>query len=456
MKANSMFVMTLAAILFAACSDDDTPTPTTPDTTPGTEETTQTTTETLTPTERRVSGRWTTGTTVELDRHLVVPKGDTLIIEPGVDIIVSSQGVGANHVPVEVVVEGCLFARGTQAQPVRFTVAPELRTEENAFKGLWGGIVCRETCGALVLDHAVVEYTGGEVVEGSPAATDAIYTAGGDSYPQLTTTNINGQYVITHSTLRRGASDGVYLMGGKAIIADNTFEANGFTGAEAINVKAGVQADVAGNILFSPNTNGLKISSAGQSETRPQCRVNAYNNTIVGAGWRRDGEKGGCIYVEKNALVNVVNNLMANCRFRAMTPKYTDPGKTDAGYDPRSVIDYNFYAAGPQSDPLMGSSVEGYNKDNKNYNPAIDQHSLISRPDQLLDPLFTAFPFATLPLTTFTLAATYDFSLQAASPALKGADGSLTPFFAGGLTVGGTRYASPSVKQWFGAKGTTL
>ena len=27
--------------------------------------------------------------------------------------------------------------------------------------------------------------------------------------------------------------------------------------------------------------------------------INAYNNTIINAGWRRDGEKGGCVYVEK-------------------------------------------------------------------------------------------------------------------------------------------------------------
>ena len=84
------------------------------------------------------------------------------------------------------------------------------------------------------------------------------------------------------------------MMGGNAIIANNIFAANGFDGAEAVNVKCGCVADVAGNVMFSPNTNGLKLSSSGQSETRKQAKIQAYNNTIINAGWRRDGEKGGC------------------------------------------------------------------------------------------------------------------------------------------------------------------
>lgn len=59
--------------------------------------------------------------------------------------------------------------------------------------------------------------------------------------------------------------------------------------------------DVAGNVMFSPNTNGLKLSSSGQSDTRALAKIQAYNNTIINAGWRRDGEKGGGVYVEKNA-----------------------------------------------------------------------------------------------------------------------------------------------------------
>lgn len=455
MKANKLIALALGMAVMTtltACGDDDTdntPQPKGPGASASAEVTT-------TDTEMIVSGTWTAGTTINIDRHLVVPEGKSLTIEPGVNIIVSDKGVGVNHAPIEIIVRGSLYSLGTAEKPVLFSVAPELRTKANTFAGLWGGIVCTATCPEMVLDHTTIEYTGGEVVEGSPSAIAGIYTAGGDSYPNVTTNNIDGRYAIENCTLRNGKSDGIYMMGGQAIIAANRFEANGYTGAEAINMKAGVKADVCGNIIFSPNTNGLKISSAGQSETRPQCRVNAYNNTIINAGWRRDGEKGGCIYVEKNALAMVVNNLMVNCKFRAQTPKYTDPGKTDAGYDPNSVIDYNFYASGSQTialtaDMTVGNPAEGYAQKNKSYSPDVDTHSLISKPGNLLDPKLVAFGLNTVAFNEYVWNNSWNMHLQAGSPALTGANGNVAPFFASGLAIGGRNYTSPRAEHHFGA-----
>ena len=74
-------------------------------------------------------------------------------------------------------------------------------------------------------------------------------------------------------------------MGGNAIIQNNTFIANGYDGAEAVNCKAGVKADVVGNVMFSPNTNGLKLSSSGQSETRSQ--ASAGQEGFVPSGKRK-------------------------------------------------------------------------------------------------------------------------------------------------------------------------
>ena len=72
------------------------------------------------------------------------------------------------------------------------------------------------------------------------------------------------------------------------------FAANGYDGAEAVNVKAGCVVDVAGNVMFSPNTNGLKLSSSGQSEDRGMAKIQAYNNTIINAG---------CVVTEQKADV---------------------------------------------------------------------------------------------------------------------------------------------------------
>lgn len=432
-------------MFLAACSDDN--------------ETASGVIQQVTETEMVASGVWKTGSVIRLDRHLVIPEGESLTIEPGVTVIVSQQGVGVNHVPVEIAVKGNLYALGTELDPVTFTVDPSLRTEAHTFKGLWGGIVAYESCEEMALDHVVIEYTGAQVIEGSPAAESGIYTAGDDMYPHITTTNLNGKYVLTHSVIRNGASDGIYMMGGNGIITGNTFIANGYTGAEAVNMKAGVKADIAGNVMFSPNTNGLKLSSSGQSETRGQLQANAYNNTILNAGWRRDGEKGGCIYVEKNALVNVVNNLMVNCKFRAMTPNHKDPNKTDGGYDDKSVIDYNFYASGSLTTPILGDATvgnpaEGYTQDHKSYSPDVDRHSQISTPEKLLDPCFEAYDLNLTPLTSFTFLAGWDFHLRPGSPALAGAEGKVTPFFAGGLAVGGRTYVSPAIQNQFGAFGT--
>ena len=452
MKLTRMYaaLAIVAGLFFAACSDDD-------DNNNVVE--TDQVEQNVTDTEMIVSGVWKSGEVIKLDRHLVIPEGKSLTIEPGVTVIVDEKGVGVNHVPVEISVKGNLYVLGTEGSPVTFTVDPALRTKDNTFKGLWGGIVAYESCQEMALDHVVIEYTGAQVIEGSPAAVAGVYTAGDDMYPQVTTNNINGRYALTNSIIRYGASDGIYMMVVNGIICHNTFVANGYTGAEAVNMKAGAKADIAGNVMFSPNTNGLKLSSSGQSETRGQMMANAYNNTILNAGWRRDGEKGGCIYVEKNAKVTVVNNLLVNCKFRAMTPKYTDPNKSDAGYDDKSVIDYNFYASGSLTTPIVGEATvanpaEGYVQDNKNYNPEVDTHSPISTPDNLLDPGFVSYDINGVELTSYILDSSWDFHLKADSPALTGAEGKVTPYFADGLTIGSTTFVSPTVQPQFGAFGT--
>ena len=443
-----MFIAMIGATMsFASCSDNDEP------------KVPSSKTE-ITVTEMKVSGTWKSGTEINLDRHLVIPEGESLTIEPGVKVIVSTAGVGVNHTPVEIIVKGNLYVLGTEQHPVLFTVEESKRTAANTFAGLWGGIVATESCQEMVIDHAVIEYTGGQVIEGSPAATAGIYTAGDDAYPQITTTNINGKYVITNSTIRNGWSDGIYLMGGSAIIAGNIFAANGYSGAEAVNIKAGVKADIAGNVMFSPNTNSLKLSSSGQSETRGQAVANAYNNTIINAGWRRDGEKGGCIYVEKNCLANVVNNLMVNCKFRAMTPNYKNPNASDAGFDDKSVIDYNMYVSGTQKSPIVypeesnvAYAYEGYNYKHKSYNPAIDTHSVIATADNLVNPQFANFDINAVGLTDYAYNSNWDFHLTAGSPALSGASATLAPCFADGLVINGKSYQSPALKSQFGAFG---
>ncbi len=425
-----------------------------------------------------VSGVWEAGSTVYVDGHIVVPEGESLTIEEGVTVIFSDAGVGVNHTAIEFSVDGNLYCLGTAENPVRLTVDESLRTADNTFAGLWGGIVAGATCEEMLIDHTIIEYCGGQVIEGSPAAENGYYTAGDDAYPHITTNNVDGRYVITNSILRNGWSDAIYMMGGNAIIADNIFSAIGYDGAEAVNVKSGCTVDVTRNIMFSANTNGLKLSSSDQSEVRHQAQICAYNNTIIGSGWRRDGEKGGGIYVEENADAGVFNNLLVNCKFRATTPAWDEPGSEDCYDGENSLIDYNYYASGTvkssivfsgeyedDGETLLYSGVEypyqGYAFDHEWYdNDKVDVHSVKARTAEeavSLDPKFVNFDLNMDP-ASYTFNDSWDFHLQAGSPALDASKtytaGGRQPYFGTtGLQINGQTYTSPAIGNWFGAYG---
>lgn len=464
MKTKAIFVIAAAAMVFSLAScekDPDQKEPVEPVEAAG-----------------EVSGVWEAGSTVYVDGHIVVPEGESLTIEEGVTVIFSDAGVGVNHTAIEFSVDGNLYCLGTAENPVRLTVDESLRTADNTFAGLWGGIVAGATCEEMLIDHTIIEYCGGQVIEGSPAAENGYYTAGDDAYPHITTNNVDGRYVITNSILRNGWSDAIYMMGGNAIIAGNIFSAIGYDGAEAVNVKSGCTVDVTRNIMFSANTNGLKLSSSDQSEVRHQAKIQAYNNTIIGSGWRRDGEKGGGIYVEENADAGVFNNLLVNCKFRATTPAWEEPGSEDCYDGEHSMIDYNYYASGTvqssifyegqyedDGEMLLYSGVkfpyEGYAFNHEWYDTEkVDVHSVMAKTAEeaaSLDPKFVNFDLNMDP-ASYTFNNSWDFHLAAGSPALDASKtytaGDRQPYFGtSGLEVNGQTYTSPAIGAWFGAYG---
>ena len=460
-------MMATLGVTTTACDDDNESTPVPPPTDDGT---------------ITASGVWPADTVVYVDRHLVVPEGSSLTIEEGATIIFTTGGTGTNHVPVEFIVRGNLYCKGTAEKPILMTIPEDERTTANIHNAdhEWGGIVAYASCEEMLIDHTIIEYTGGEVVQGSPAASAGYYTAGDDIYPQITTNNPNGRYVVTNSVIRYGQSDGIYMMGGRGIIAGNIFAGNGYDGEEAVNVKSGCIVDVARNIMYSPNTNGLKLSSDGQSENRYQAEVTAYNNTILNAGWRRDGEKGGCVYVENNVLANVFNNMMVNCKYRAQVPSWDDPNNPEEGFDTRSVIDYNCYvSASTPSDLIIteweddgeiipGQGIDyawrGYNYDHEDYHiaestaedgtviPAVDGNSLIATEGNYYNPQFRNYDLEGASMRNVIYNDSWDFTPTVAfNGAYSGNEAFAQPHFAtNGLSVGGQTYTSPAVGAWFG------
>lgn len=408
-----------------------------------------------------VSGTWDAYTVVTVDGQLKVPAGKSLVIEEGVEVVFNAtDAAGAG---IEFTVDGNIYCHGTESNPVLFSIPSGERSFQNVSdcKNLWGGfMLCNKAADAEALfSHCVIEYTGCAMTEASPSVKAGIYTAGEDYGVQITTSSaFKGNLVVTDCTIRNGFADGIYMQGGNGIITRNIFACNGATGGEAVNVKAGTATVIAYNVMYSPNTNGLKLSSSGQDDAsgRIQARTVAYNNTIVNAGWRRDGSKGGCIYVEKNILANVFNNLMVNCKYRAMAPKWGTPGVSD-GCDDKSVIDYNCYIAGSATSSLRqdiddGTTVPYLNyTSNKNYAAEVDAHSIVAKAANDINVTFANFPYDTNPLTSTSFDSSWDFT---ATAMVDGAtDGSgLTSIVGSSLTIEGTTYTADQPQRFFGAK----
>lgn len=408
-----------------------------------------------------VSGTWDAYTTVTVTGQLKVPAGKSLTIKEGVEVIFNSSD--ASGAGIEFTVDGNIYCQGTPDEPILFSIPANERQFSNVTdcKNLWGGFMLNNSSAdaEALFEHCIIEYAGSPMIETSPSVTSGIYTAGEDYGVQITTgPQFKGSLVVTNCIIRNGFSDGIYMQGGQAIITHNTFSGNGATGGEAVNVKAGTSTVVAFNVMYSPNTNGLKLSSSGQDDAagRGQAKCVAYNNTIINAGWRRDGTKGGCIYVEKNILVNVFNNLMVNCKYRAQAPKWGTPGVSD-GCDDKSVIDYNCYAASSivstlQQDIDDETTVPYLNyASNKNYADAVDTHSVISKAANDLGLAFANYALDTNKLDNANYDTSWDFT--ATSLPDGATDGStLTGIVNTILSVGGKSYTADAPQKFFGAK----
>lgn len=254
--------------------------------------------------------------------------------------------------------------------------------------------------------------------------------------PAVNYSNVNGKLVIVNSRLNNQNEDGFYIEGGKAIIANNKIYTVGVSGGDAINIKSGVQADVAFNLVYSPNTNALKLSNTG--DRTPQAYIVAYNNTILNAGWRRPTIKGGSIWLEVGVRAELYNNLLANDRFGVKR----DPKNPE---DNRSKMSNNLYYGFTQD------GVTGFQPTTEILAGTAD---IMSKTVADNDPRFVNYPLNTdSKSATFNTA--WDFRLQAGSPAIGKGTTSFTRLYAEGITfTNGLLYKSPAPSTTIGAFGT--
>ncbi|QMW01419.1 right-handed parallel beta-helix repeat-containing protein [Spirosoma foliorum] len=379
-----------------------------------------------------VSGTWTKGNTYKITGHLQIPASTSLVIEEGVNVIFSDSTVKP-----ELIVKGNLYVMGTSANPVKFTVPDAWKTTANQWGNLWGGIIAAPTCAELLLDNAILEYGGAVTTESSPSVKAGLYkAAAGNHVPAVNYSNVNGKLVIVNSRLNNQNEDGFYIEGGKVIIANNKIYTQGVSGGDAINIKSGVQADVAFNMVYSPNTNALKLSNTG--DRTPQAYVVAYNNTIVNAGWRRPTIKGGSIWVEIAVRAELYNNLLANDRFGVKR----DPKNPE---DSRTKVSNNLY---------YGATQDGVTGFQPTTEILTGTNDIISKTVGDNDPKFVNYPLTTdSKNATFNTA--WDFRLQSGSPAIGKGITSFTRLYADGISfANGTTYKSPAPSTTIGAFGS--
>lgn len=380
-----------------------------------------------------VSGTWTKGNTYNVTGHIQVPASQSLVIQEGVNIVFSDSTVKP-----ELIVRGNLYVVGTPANPVKFTVPDAWKTNTNQFGNLWGGIIAAPTCTELLLDNAVLEYGGAVTTESSPSVKAGLYKAtAGNHVPAVNYSNVNGKLVIVNSRLNNQNEDGFYIEGGKVIIANNRIYTTGVSGGDAINIKSGVQADIANNLIYSPNTNALKLSNNG--DRTPQAYVIGYNNTIVNAGWRRPTIKGGSIWVEVAVRAELYNNLLANDRFGIKR----DPKNPE---DSRSKVSNNLY---------YGATQDGITGFTPSTEILAGTNDVMSKTVGDNDPKFVNYPLNTESKNTVFNTA-WDFRLQSGSPAIGKGTTNFTPMYATtGLTfANGSIYKSPVPSTTIGAYGT--
>jgi hypothetical protein len=111
-----------------------------------------------------------------------------------------------------------------------------------------------------------------------------------------------------------GIDDAVHLAGWIAVsVKRNVLQRLGGPDGDLMNIKAGVQGDVAFNYIWSSANSSIKLNT-GKTVLSPQTKLNIYNNTMINGSWRKVGELSSAILIDQFAAANIYNNVIVGCR----------------------------------------------------------------------------------------------------------------------------------------------
>lgn len=190
---------------------------------------------------------------VNVNLSVIVNEGVTLTIEPGVEIRFAEN--------TSLQVDGELIARGTNAQPITFTIDP------NSF-GNWGQILFTSTAASAVFDNNG-NYQSGFILEfctvgnGGAAGDGAVESESGAPFIANCTINNNNIGVnltgtipdvvrLTSNTISDNSSNGISISSFEsATIENNTITDNSESG---VSISTTTNATITGNTIMGNNS----------------------------------------------------------------------------------------------------------------------------------------------------------------------------------------------------------
>lgn len=365
---------------------------------------------------------------------LVINAKDTLLMQPGV---ILNMGIGSSIIAL-----GTLVSNGSKDHPNYITVpgvvkndAPGSLTPANdpAYAGKWKGIIGGPTCNLMVLRWTHVEYAG--LTEGK--ATSTIAGAGTGNQFSILFANYNGNFIMEDSWLYGGVDDPIRISAGKIAIFRNTFEKNGVSGGDCLNVKGGTVGTMAYNLFLGTATNGQKASNKGQATGAPQTNIVMYNNTFISGGYRQvQSGRGGAINFEEGAMGAYYNNVAVNCKYgyRVVGSPIADVAHLTYGNnyqwaDSISVAN-QFYPTGYITQP-QATDIPSITSSGKYLPPNYTPGAIYDGSDvvQKNNPMFLNFPLPTSghALADYAAVGNYNFRIQPNSPLIGKGNTTIKP-----------------------------
>ncbi|MHA4811623.1 hypothetical protein ACX0G9_26235 [Flavitalea flava] len=258
-----------------------------------------------------VKGMMLSGKTYTVGCDININKGDTLLIQPGVTVLM-------NH-NAGIIVHGTFICLGSKEHPNWFTVTGINKNDtpgldpslDPAYSGQWKGILGDTACNLMVIKWTHIDFGGaayGNVVGPSVGQSST------NNYILLFQ-NFHGSFVLEDSWMYGATDDQVRISGGKISVMRNTFEKCGLTSGDCVNVKGGTVGDMAYNFFIGSAENAQKVTNKGQPIGAPQSNIRMYNNTFVNGGFRVTTTGSGAnIDFEQGAKGLYYNNAFINCK----------------------------------------------------------------------------------------------------------------------------------------------